>query len=62
MAEKEKELQKRPAPLLYWGARLYLGIANKIQYNLHSWGDKVKGPALLISNHTSNAGDRKSVV
>ena len=52
---KTPVLQKRPDPLLYWGARLYLGITNRIQYNLHSSGEKVKGPALLISNHTSNA-------
>ena len=52
---KNPVLQKRPDPILYWGARLYLGIANKIQYNVHASGDRVKGPALLISNHTSNA-------
>lgn len=52
---KSPVLQKRPAPLLYFGARLYLGIANRLQYNLHASGEKVKGPALLISNHTSNA-------
>lgn len=60
MSEKKKKtkspvLQKRPAPLLYFGARLYVRIANRLQYNLHSSGEKVKGPALLISNHTSNA-------
>lgn len=52
---KSPVLQKRPAPLLYFGARLYLKIANRLQYNLHASGEKVKGPALLISNHTSNA-------
>lgn len=52
---KSPVLQRRPAPLLYFGARLYLGIANRLQYNLHASGEKVKGPALLISNHTSNA-------
>lgn len=52
---KRPVLQRRPAPLLYFGARLYLGIANRLQYNLHASGEKVKGPALLISNHTSNA-------
>ncbi len=52
---KSPVLQKRPAPLLYFGARLYLKLANKLKYNLHASGEKVKGPALLISNHTSNA-------
>lgn len=51
---KRKPLHKTPAPLLYDGARVYMGIMCRKKFNLTCEGEKIKGPALLLSNHTSN--------
>ena len=49
-----KNLQRKPNALLYWAAREYINIVNKIKFNLRATGERVHGPALLLSNHTSN--------
>jgi len=51
---KKQVLQKKPNPILYWGAREVVNVLNKKQFNITATGEKVCGPALLLSNHTSN--------
>lgn len=54
-AKKQPVLQKRPNALLYFlGARIYAPLMCRRKFNLVSSGERVKGPALIISNHTSN--------
>ncbi|MBR1583060.1 MAG: 1-acyl-sn-glycerol-3-phosphate acyltransferase [Spirochaetales bacterium] len=48
-------MQKRPNALLYFlGARIYAPLMCRRKFNLTTSGERVKGPALIISNHTSN--------
>ena len=55
LAEQKKRIQKKPNPLLYLPvARIYARLMCKLKFNLVESGERVKGPALLISNHTSN--------
>ena len=55
LAEQKKRIQKKPNPLLYIPvARIYARIMCRLKFNLVESGERVKGPALLISNHTSN--------
>ena len=55
LAEQKKRIQKKPNPLLYIPvARIYARLMCKLKFNLVESGERVKGPALLISNHTSN--------
>lgn len=49
-----KKLQKKPDFILYLFASVYFFIHNKIRYGLKCYGDKIKGPALILSNHASN--------
>ena len=49
-----KNLQRKPNALLYWGAREYINVVNRLKFNLTATGERVHGPALLLSNHTSN--------
>jgi len=51
---KKSVIQKKPNPILYWGAREYINISNKLKFNLTATGDRVHGPALVLSNHASN--------
>lgn len=54
-AKKQPVLQKRPNALLYFlGARIYAPLMCRRKFNLTTSGERVKGPALIISNHTSN--------
>ena len=54
-AKKKPVLQKRPNALLYFlGARIYAPLMCRRKFNLTTSGERVKGPALIISNHTSN--------
>ena len=54
-AKKPAVLQKRPNAFLYFlGARVYAPLMCRRKFNLVSSGERVKGPALIISNHTSN--------
>lgn len=54
-AKKQPVLQKRPNALLYFlGARIYAPFICRRKFNLTTSGERVKGPALIISNHTSN--------
>ena len=53
--KKQPVLQKRPNAFLYFlGARIYASLWVKHKFNLSCSGERVKGPALIISNHTSN--------
>ena len=53
--KKQPVLQKRPNGFLYYlAARLYAPLMCKRKFNLVKSGERVKGPALVISNHTSN--------
>lgn len=55
LAEQKKRIQKKPNPLLYLPvARIYARLMCRFKFNLVESGERVKGPALLISNHTSN--------
>ena len=55
LAEQKKRIQKKPNPLLYLPvARIYARLMCKLKFNLVESGERVKGPALLIANHTSN--------
>ena len=56
MAEKRsKVLQKRPfAPLYYLAKWFYTGLVCKHKFNVDVSGERIKGPALVLSNHTSN--------
>ena len=55
LTEQKKRIQKKPNPLLYLPvARIYARLMCKLKFNLVESGERVKGPALLISNHTSN--------
>ncbi len=57
MEEKKKKQQKlvrKPSPFLYWVVIGIYQIYLKIRYNIHHKGVKPKGPALILSNHTSN--------
>jgi len=51
---KKKALQKKPNPILYFFASVYFKIYNKVYHNIKVFGEKPKGPALILSNHTSN--------
>ena len=52
--KKKPDLQKRPFALVYFIALFVIRIMCKLQFNFSYKGDKVKGPALILSNHTSN--------
>jgi len=53
--KKRKVLQKRPNAFLYFvAARIYARLLCRFSFNMTHTGEKVKGPALIISNHTSN--------
>lgn len=55
LVEQKKRIQKKPNPLLYLPvARIYARLMCRFKFNLVESGERVKGPALLISNHTSN--------
>ena len=55
VAQRRKVLQKKPNPFLYLPvARIGARLLCKFKFNLKESGVRVKGPALLISNHTSN--------
>ncbi len=55
LVKHKKALQKRPNPFLYYpAARIYARLLCKFKFNMVESGERVKGPALLISNHTSN--------
>ncbi|MBP5757625.1 MAG: hypothetical protein J6W39_08615, partial [Spirochaetales bacterium] len=50
--KKQPVLQKRPNGFLYLlAARLYCPIMCKHKFNLVRSGERVKGPALILSNH-----------
>ena len=50
----EEKLVKKPNPFLYWFVCFFFELYIKIHFNLHHKGVKPKGPALILSNHTSN--------
>ncbi len=52
--KKEEKLVHKPSGFLYWVVIGIYQIYIKIRFNLHHHGVKVKGPALILSNHTSN--------
>ena len=53
--KKQPVLQKRPNGFLYFlAARLYAPLMCKRKFNLVKSGERVPGPALVLSNHTSN--------
>ncbi len=52
---KERTVQRLPfAPLYFVAARIYANLLCKFKFNMTKSGEKVKGPALILSNHTSN--------
>ncbi len=54
-SKKKPVLQRRPFGLLYFAAaRIYGRIMCKTKFNMVRTGERVKGPALILSNHTSN--------
>ena len=50
---KEK-LQKKPNPFVYYIVGFFFVLLMKFSFNLHWKGKKPKGPAIVLSNHTSN--------
>ena len=55
LTEQKKRIQKKPNPFLYLPvARIYARIMCRHKFNLVESGERVYGPALVISNHTSN--------
>ena len=56
MGEKRsKVLQKRPfAPLYYLAKWVYADLICRHKFNVSVSGEKVEGPALIVSNHASN--------
>ena len=54
-SEKKKRIQKKPNAFLYLPvARIYARLMCRRKFNLVESGERVKGPALILSNHTSN--------
>lgn len=51
---KKEKLVRKPSPFLYWIVCFFFQLYIKIHFNLHHKGDKPQGPALILSNHTSN--------
>lgn len=57
MEEKKKKEEKpvrKPSGFLYWVVIGIYQLYIKIRFNLHHKGVKPEGPALILSNHTSN--------
>lgn len=54
MKKKKEKLIRKPSGFLYWVVVGIYQLYIKIRFNLHHSGVKVKGPALILSNHTSN--------
>ena len=53
--EKNRIVQRLPfGPLYFVAARIYGNFVGKFKFNLKKSGCKIKGPALILSNHTSN--------
>lgn len=52
--KKEKKLIRKPSGFLYWVVVGIYQIYIKIRFNLHHKGVRPFGPALILSNHTSN--------
>ena len=51
---KDTKLQKKPNAFIYYTIGAAFSLMIKAQFNLHSKGVKPKGPAIILSNHTSN--------
>ncbi len=54
MKKKKEKLIRKPSGFLYWVVVGIYQLYIKIRFNLHHSGVQVKGPALILSNHTSN--------
>lgn len=54
MKKKKEKLIRKPSGFLYWVVVGIYQLYIKIRFNLHHSGVPVKGPALILSNHTSN--------
>lgn len=61
MSNAKHATQKRPNPVLWFLAKFYFIIYTKRMHHLKITGVTPKGPALILSNHTSNE-DFKIVV
>ena len=51
---KQEKLQKKPNPFVYYFVGFFFSLMIRLQFNLHTKGKKPKGPAIILSNHTSN--------
>ena len=51
---KNTKLQKKPNAFVYYTVGIPFSLLMKAQFNLHWKGVKPKGPAIVLSNHTSN--------
>lgn len=54
MGKRKVVKQNRPNAVLYFLAAVFFSIYNKLTHHIVVKGDKPKGPALILSNHTSN--------
>ncbi len=54
MEEKNKAAVRKPSAFLYWIVIGFYRLYILIRFNVHCHGPKAKGPALILSNHTSN--------
>ncbi len=52
--KKQKKLVRKPSGFLYWVVVGIYRIIIKFKFNLHHHGVSPHGPALILSNHTSN--------
>lgn len=53
--KKREVLQKKPfAPLYFIARHIYARLIVRLKYNVHYCGVKIKGPALILSNHSTN--------
>ena len=55
VVKQSRTVQRLPfGPLYFVAARIYANFIGRFQFNLKKSGCKIKGPALILSNHTSN--------
>ena len=52
--KKNIKLQKKPNAFFYYTVGIPFSLMVRAQFNLHTKGEKPKGPAIILSNHTSN--------
>ena len=52
--KKDEKLVRKPSAFLYWFVIGFYRLYILLRYNVHCHGGRAEGPALVLSNHTSN--------